>query len=733
MRRQRAETSRNADDGFTLIEVIIAVVVLAGITAAITAIMITSMSGSRSTTQRVRESNDTQLISAFLVRDAQAAGGTNPSTAAADSSLGVRRDAEFSECADPMSSPVIGFKWIDRTSLTAKVTHVANFYVKPSANELVRRICDDTASPGTVAFVGELTLGRHVLQALASCEPVAACPAASSGFPDSIRLDITETNNPVNRVNPVTGSPEAYSYSLTAALRPEGQTPPTGSTGAQVPLLALGASACVNGTTGLRVQGTTDVSVNGGVIVNATDVGACAAMTTSGGSDWVASGGTDILQGGSCGGNPTSCAAVAPSPFQTPVGDPFAELAPPTGTCGAGGNPGPVSGSYPPGVYNTSVTLGNGTHTFPGGTYIFCNGLAINSGAVVNGSGVQFYIAGGTFTINGQSTLSLTGLAPDLPMIWLPGSGSLTINGGTTIDSYAGLIYAPNTNVTIEGGAGLTIGSIIARTISFAGNSGIGVGPPLPVTITTTSVPDGTVGITYPTTTLTRSGGTAPFTWAITAGALPDGVSLSAGGVLSGMPSVVNTFNFTVQVTDATGGTDTQNLTIVIAAAPAGPVPTNVVLGTNNGSPGAGDTVTVTYSAALNPQTLCNGWGTSGSQTLNGNNVVTVAITDTGTNDTLTVTSSTCTFHLGSIALGGNYVSQNKSYAGNGGNRSTIQWNEAARTLTITLGAQNNGNGVLSVAAPGGTPVYSPDPAITDTAGAAIDPAAFTAPGSSRL
>jgi hypothetical protein len=48
------------------------------------------------------------------------------------------------------------------------------------------------------------------------------------------------------------------------------------------------------------------------------------------------------------------------------------------------------------------------------------------------------------------------------------------------------------------------------------------------------------------------SGGTAPYTFSILAGALPAGLSLSSAGAVTGTPTTVGNFSFTLQVADST-------------------------------------------------------------------------------------------------------------------------------------------------------------------------------------
>ncbi len=77
-----------------------------------------------------------------------------------------------------------------------------------------------------------------------------------------------------------------------------------------------------------------------------------------------------------------------------------------------------------------------------------------------------------------------------------------------------------------------------------------------PLRVQTVSLPAGAVGVPY-SRTLQAISGTAPYTWSVSAGALPAGVTLSPGGVLRGTPTTAGTTNFTVTALDAAKPTAT--------------------------------------------------------------------------------------------------------------------------------------------------------------------------------
>jgi hypothetical protein len=153
--------------------------------------------------------------------------------------------------------------------------------------------------------------------------------------------------------------------------------------------------------------------------------------------------------------------------------------------------------------------------------------------------------------------------------------------------------------------------------------------------IATTSLPDGMVTRSY-SQILAASGGTTPYTWAISSGTLPAGLTLT-GGVIAGTPTTAATSNFTVQVTDAASTVQTKAMSIRIAG--------NLVIGTTSLPGGMVSTVysqTLAATGGLTPYTwsismgsLPNGLSISaagvigGTPTAAGTSNVTVRVVDT--------------------------------------------------------------------------------------------------------
>jgi len=91
-------------------------------------------------------------------------------------------------------------------------------------------------------------------------------------------------------------------------------------------------------------------------------------------------------------------------------------------------------------------------------------------------------------------------------------------------------------------------------------------GATAPLAVATASLPGAATATAYQQM-LSATGGRMPYTWALAAGTLPTGVTLTAAtGLLSGTPTTAGTFNFTVRATDASAATATKALSVVVTA-----------------------------------------------------------------------------------------------------------------------------------------------------------------------
>jgi hypothetical protein len=307
--------------------------------------------------------------------------------------------------------------------------------------------------------------------------------------------------------------------------------------------------------------------------------------------------------------------------------------------------------------------------------------------------------AGTAGTAYSQTLTSSTGTAPftfavtagSLPPGLSLASGGLLSGTPTSSGSYSFTVTATDfANVT----------AARAYTLSIS---------PAAVAISPATLPPGSRSVFY-SQALSGSGGTAPYTFAVTAGSLPAGLALGASGTLSGTPGAVGSYTFTVTSTDANASSGSRTYTLNINVATLDIVPGAL------GDAAAGLSYSVVFSAtggtapysyALNAgsslppgMSLASNGSFTGTPSAAGQYTFTVKVTD-GTAQTATRTYAfkvTLNAVLVQAALAdGTYgEAYNASFAASGGS--------APYTFTLVAGSLPAGMTLTTAGTLSGTP-----------------------------
>ncbi len=171
----------------------------------------------------------------------------------------------------------------------------------------------------------------------------------------------------------------------------------------------------------------------------------------------------------------------------------------------------------------------------------------------------------GTVGTSYSQTLSASTTATG-PFTWSVSSGSLPqgliLNASSTTISGTPTTAGTSTfNIFVTNGTAST-----TKTYSIGINSAPVIGTP--ITITPTTLPNGTVGTSYSQTLTASTTASGPFTWTVSSGTLPQGLTFDASSTaITGTPTTAGSSNFNVTVTNGTAST-TQPYSLTIDAAP---------------------------------------------------------------------------------------------------------------------------------------------------------------------
>jgi hypothetical protein len=213
---------------------------------------------------------------------------------------------------------------------------------------------------------------------------------------------------------------------------------------------------------------------------------------------------------------------------------------------------------------------------------------------------------------------------------------------------------------------------------------------------------------------------------ALTAGSYTSGgvsYGYRSAALTSGSSLAAGTYSYSLTLTDVAGNSQLQS-GFSVTVDNTGPSGTDVQTangGTTNGLAQAGDTISFSFSKAIDPNSILSGWsGSSTSVVLRLNNGA------GSNNDTVTVYNSTnaTQLPLGSVNLGrADYTSANITFGATGTASSMAM---SGNTITITLGTQS---AAATTAAATGTMSWTPSASATDPAGNAASTTAVTESG----
>ncbi|HSY13214.1 MAG TPA: Ig domain-containing protein [Verrucomicrobiae bacterium] len=192
------------------------------------------------------------------------------------------------------------------------------------------------------------------------------------------------------------------------------------------------------------------------------------------------------------------------------------------------------------------------------------------------------------------------------------------------------------------------------------------------LTITTSSLPGGTTGQPY-STQLAASGGEPPYTWSITSGTLPPGLTLSSAGAISGIPTVAGSYPITIQVTDQFQNTASKSLSLTVAQGSLLITTANLP----NGTQGVGYSATLGAAGGEPPYTWSVATGTlpdglnvdpnsgviSGTPTTPGNSQFTMQVTDSQMNTAQANLQITINAPITNGSLSGHYAFSFSGYS----------------------------------------------------------------------
>jgi prepilin-type N-terminal cleavage/methylation domain-containing protein len=446
IRRARARLAQD-QAGFTLPELLIAVLIVGLVSGAVATSFLVSSKATADGKTRLDESHDTQQAAAYFTADAANASYFRPTTP--PPSVGA-------SCQDYTYGGATGvniglFEWVD-----GGVTKTALYGIPAGPDKLmVRRFCEN----GTM--VSEVKLTRHI----GSTNPVVTCDAPVAPF--------TTCNQESEYLELSVQEKTGYDYTLRADPRPTATTPGG----------LLGNYALYIGPGGLGLGGNSIVDIQTDGIAVTEGPASC-----NGNGSYVTP--PEALYSESPPPSPNPCTAAAgaaPADPMAGIAEPVVQPATATPTNDNNNPPNPPNSTlcgstqrtYQPGTYDAAGYDHLKDACLASGIYYFTNGARLTNVRSAPG-GVLIFVADGGLRLE-AATLTAMSTGPQAGITIFMGrtnnysggnssteDGQMYSNGAADV---GGIVYGPAHPDGVSGGAKLQIqsnnGALTAKAINF--------------------------------------------------------------------------------------------------------------------------------------------------------------------------------------------------------------------------------------------------------------------------
>ena len=479
-------TNQFSDEtGMTLVELLVATMIVPIIIAAMSFGMITIFGLQSSVSNRLAGSGDAQVVSSLYVKDIQSAAVIT---------------------TQPTSSPMcgggtqlLGLAWSSNQTVISYVT-VSVATSSGTVTYLVRRQCDlgNLTTPTSTTTLSYDVQSAQTSPSIVCNAGVTPCDATSGWLAASKIATVTFT---------IFEPTSKYTYTLSGAPRAWVAGPGVLTGGLPyAPVTLLGLGSCGTNVLTVANNGSVSVNVGNGIGNGVLAVNSPCANSVSVGINGSINAGAVIT--GDPGLNSVTGGGSYPSTeiYGTTL-DPFTTLAPPVapvsaGSCSTSGSTTTCS----PGVYSSALSFVNGavinftagnylfnaavpfpnnsTVTFATGQYTFGSGSAVTTGTnvTITGNNVLLYVPPSSpsgLSFGNNTVVSLTGLAAfDGVVVWNGGTGAINLaNNSSSTNSYGG-IYSPQGTVIVTNNGTFATQFIFAASATFSNNAVVQVTAP---------------------------------------------------------------------------------------------------------------------------------------------------------------------------------------------------------------------------------------------------------------